>query len=131
LTLDEGDNVLRADEVDEGIADIASILEVGAKVQEVVVTKAGPVDDVLQLDPSEAVRDVADHQSGANILAVFDSEHVNRLRLSATEVAGTATINHWTGKSGLIFEHATQAGAWRRGTESVGGSAVVWVAVKL
>jgi len=68
-------------EVDEGIADIATRLEVDTEVQKVVSTEADVVEDVLERHPVKLVRNVAKHDCSADIATVEDTLTTNTVVL--------------------------------------------------
>lgn len=94
-SLEEGNNELWTNKVDKGVTDVAAVGEVHADVQEVVVTFAGDVEDLLDIFEAEAVGKVADHEGSADISAVFDGHDLNVLRLASS--VNTLTTTTWTG----------------------------------
>jgi hypothetical protein len=74
---EEGGDGLWINEVDEGVAHIALVLEVNGEVNEVVLPFVSLVDEIKEHILGVLVWDVPDHQRGALIYPVLDVVKIN------------------------------------------------------
>lgn len=79
----EGHDVDGVNEVDEGVTNVATIVQVQRQVKEVVAAFVVPVDALQEHVLGVLVGDVSDHDSGSRILTAKDAIQVNlELRVS-------------------------------------------------
>ena len=75
--LKEGHDVDRINEVDEGVPDVAPVVQVERQVEEVVAALVVPVDALQEHLLRVLVRNVPDHDSGASVLPAQDPLQVH------------------------------------------------------
>src|SRR5579871_2014029 len=80
--------------VDECVTNVAQVLEVDAKVAEVVMTETSLVNDGLELMNIHLVGNVAKHNSRTDVLAAHDSADVNWIRVTIRTRSFCETIHH-------------------------------------
>jgi hypothetical protein len=90
----EGQDIFRRGKVDESIANIALVVEVNTQVEEVVLSSAALIQHALELKRLQLVRNVPQHDSGANVQTMGDCLRNYHVVMIVVIIFGMAALAH-------------------------------------